>query len=175
MLLSDRQTDELLKSARRIAVLGIKPDTRPAKAAFWIPKYLQSVGYEILPVPVYYPEIDEFLGKPALRSLLEVPQPIDILSVFRKAEDFTAHLSDVLTLMPRVVWFQSGTLPLDAVPVINRAGIDVVHDCIACRRAVLQPSNAPFEAQLGGVSGEPPVMPMVPLSEGVEIVDDKDQ
>ncbi len=58
----------LVRRVRRVAVLGIKPESRRARAAFYVPRYLQRSGLEVVPVPVYYPEVMEILGEPVYRS-----------------------------------------------------------------------------------------------------------
>src|SRR5688572_30121183 len=67
--LDSTAVETVLRRARTIAVLGIKPESRREKAAHWIPEYLASVGYEIIPVPIYYPEVSEILGRSVVRSL----------------------------------------------------------------------------------------------------------
>jgi uncharacterized protein len=60
-------TDEmraLLRQSRRIAVLGIKPETRSSQPAYFVAEYAREAGYEVIPVPVYYPEVTEILGSP---------------------------------------------------------------------------------------------------------------
>ena len=146
-LLDVPQLEATLQTARRIAVLGIKPESRRHRSAHHIPAYLADVGYTILPVPVYYPETTEILGQPVFRTLSQLPAPVDILSVFRKPDDFPAHLPDVLTLNPGVVWFQSGLLPIADAQTLADAGIPVAHDCIGCRRATLRPAALPLPGQ----------------------------
>ncbi|NIP81750.1 MAG: CoA-binding protein, partial [Gemmatimonadetes bacterium] len=86
----------LLAQTRRIAVLGIKPESRRGKAAFYVPAYMQRAGLEVVPVPVYYPEVTEILGEPVYRSLAQVPGPIDLVDVFRRSEDIPPHVPDIL-------------------------------------------------------------------------------
>lgn len=124
------ESEEILRQARRIAVLGIKPESRSGEPAHWIPAYLQQVGYEVIPVPTYYPELTEILGRPVIRDLTAVSPPVHVLDVFRRPEDFPAHLEDVLRLRPEVVWFQSGCLHAPSAARLAEAGIRVVHDCI---------------------------------------------
>ena len=146
-LLDPDEAEAVLRSARRIAILGIKPESRRERSAHNIPLYLHDVGYEILPVPVYYPDVREILGRPVFRSLREVPGPIDVLSVFRRPDDFGMHLDDVISIRPAVVWFQSGTLPVGSLDALGAAGLRVAHECIGCRRASMAPSFAPLEGQ----------------------------
>ena len=67
----------VLESTRRIAVLGIKID--PAKPAHYVPAYAQQAGFEIVPVPVYYPEVTEILGERVYRTVSSVPGNVDML------------------------------------------------------------------------------------------------
>lgn len=119
---------ELLRQARRIAVLGIKPESRSGQPAYYVPEYLQRVGYQIVPVPVYYPEVTEILGEPVYRHLAEIPGEIDVVDVFRRSHDIPPHVPDILTKKPRWVWFQSGIRNADAARELAEAGIGVVQD-----------------------------------------------
>lgn len=128
VLTDDAEIRQLLASSRRIAVLGIKTEQQAGQPAFDIPKYLQSAGYEIIPVPVYYPEVTEILGEPVYRKLADIPGPVDIVEVFRKPSDIPAHLPDLLSKRPRAVWFQLGIRNDEAAEALARAGIQVVQD-----------------------------------------------
>lgn len=117
----------LLSRTRRIAVLGIKPESTGAPAAY-VPAYAQRAGYEIIPVPVYYPEVTEMLGRPVYRRLVDIPEPFDMVNVFRRPGDIPPHLDDILASRPSSVWFQLGIRNDPAAEVLARAGIDVVQD-----------------------------------------------
>lgn len=143
-LLSEPRIDRLLQVARRIGVLGIKPETRKQRSAHHIPAYLQDVGYDIVPLPVYYPEVDEILGAPVYRRVRDVPGRLDILVVFRRPEHVESHAYDILAARPPVVWFQSGLFHEGLAERLLQAGIGLVHDCIGCRRASIPPSYAPL-------------------------------
>ncbi|MEJ2184752.1 MAG: CoA-binding protein [Gemmatimonadota bacterium] len=121
----------VLKDAHRIAVLGIKPETRADRAAYYVPAYLQENGYEIVPVPVYYPDATEILGEPVQRELTKLPGSIDLVDVFRRPQDIPPHVPDILELKPRYVWFQLGLRNDEAARRLAEAGIEVVQDrCI---------------------------------------------
>lgn len=128
ILTKDEQISELLRETKRIAVLGIKPETHSGQPAFYVPKYMQNAGFEIIPVPVYYPEITEILGQPVFRNLADVPGEIDLLNVFRRAEDIPKHTHEILSKKPKAVWFQLGIRNDDVVEVLANAGIKVVQD-----------------------------------------------
>ncbi|GLC27094.1 CoA-binding protein [Roseisolibacter agri] len=117
----------LLGRVKRIAVLGIKtPESM--QPAFYVPKYAQRAGYEIVPVPVYYPEVTEILGERVYRRLADVPGPIDLVNVFRRPKDLPAHVDDILAAGPHAVWLQSGIYHDEVAEQLARAGIAVVQD-----------------------------------------------
>lgn len=121
----------LLASARTIAVLGIKTQAQASQAAYYVPQYLQAAGCEVVPVPVYFPEATEILGRKVYRRLVDIPGEIDIVNVFRRPADIPQHLDDMLAKRPRAVWFQLGIRNDAAAATLARAGIRVVQDrCI---------------------------------------------
>jgi predicted CoA-binding protein len=124
---SDGGISEVLAAARRVAVLGIKP-AWTGKPAYYVPEYVQRAGYEIVPVPVYYPEVTEILGQPVYRRLIDVPGTIDMVNVFRRSDDVPPHVPDIISARPRVVWMQLGIRNDAAAAVLTAAGIDVVMD-----------------------------------------------
>lgn len=128
LLTSDEQVRELLRSTRTIAVLGIKPETHAGQPAHYVAKYMADAGYEIIPVPVYYPEVTEILGKPVYRGLEKVPGTIDLLNVFRRSEDIPKHTAEILAKKPRAVWFQLGIRNDAVARQLAEAGIKVVQD-----------------------------------------------
>jgi predicted CoA-binding protein len=115
-------------AAQRVAVLGIKTERQADQPAFYVPEYLQRAGVEIVPVPVYYPEVSEILGVPVVRRVQDVAGPVDILDVFRRAEDLAPHLDDILVEPPRVVWLQSGIRNDEFARALTMHGVDVVQD-----------------------------------------------
>ena len=119
---------ELLRSTRRVAVLGIKTEAQPGQPAFYVPATLQRMGLSILPVPVYFPEVKEILGEKVYRKVADVPGEIDIVDVFRRSADVGQHLSDLLAKHPRAVWLQSGIRDDRTAEALARAGILVVQD-----------------------------------------------
>ena len=128
ILTTDEKIRELLAETQRIAVLGIKPESHAGQPAFYAPKYMADAGYEIVPVPVYYPEVTEILGRPVYRSLLDVPGEIDMVNVFRRSQDISKHTIDILAKKPKSVWFQLGIWNDEQAEKFARAGIKVVQD-----------------------------------------------
>jgi hypothetical protein len=118
----------LLRDAHRLAILGIKPEDRLHKPAFYVPRYLREVGYEIVPVPVYYPELTTMMGSPVYRKVADVPGEVDMVVVFRRAGDIPAHVPDLIAKKPASVWFQLGIRNDDAARQLAEAGIRVVQD-----------------------------------------------
>jgi predicted CoA-binding protein len=116
----------VLAYTHRIAVLGIKLED--FKPAFFVPEYAQRAGYEIVPVPVYYPGVDEILGEKVYRTVSEIPGDIDLVDVFRRPEAIPSHLDDIIAKRPKAVWFQLGIRNEEAAETLARAGIDVVQD-----------------------------------------------
>jgi predicted CoA-binding protein len=116
----------ILDGTRRIAVLGIKIDAD--QPAYYVPEYAQLAGYDIVPVPVYYPDVTEILGKRVYRTVAAVPGAIDMVNIFRRSRDVAAHVDDILSKMPKYVWLQLGIRNDEAAERLARAGIDVVQD-----------------------------------------------
>jgi hypothetical protein len=117
----------ILDQTRRVAVLGIKtPES--GQPAFYVPEYAQQAGYDIVPGPVYYPDVTEILGERVYRRVADVPGEVDLVNVFRRPRDIPAHVDDVIAKRPKAVWFQSGIRNEEAAEAFARAGIDVVQD-----------------------------------------------
>ena len=119
---------KLVQSARRVAVLGIKTEEQAGQAAFYVPQYLAEAGVDVVPVPVYYPEVTEILGRNVYRKLVEVPGDLDLVDVFRRPRDIEQHVEDILAKRPRAVWFQSGIRNDAVAQRLAEAGIQVVQD-----------------------------------------------
>ena len=127
LLESPAQIRALLERTRRIAVLGIKT-AASGQPAYYVPEYAQQAGYEIVPVPVYYPEATEILGAPVYRSLAAIPGEVDMINVFRRPADIPPHVDDMIAARPSSAWFQAGIRNDAAAERLARAGIDVVQD-----------------------------------------------
>jgi hypothetical protein len=123
----DTGIERLLNRTRRIAILGIKtPES--GQPAYYVPQYAQRAGYEVVPVPVYYPDVTEILGAPVYRTVTAIPGPVDMVNVFRRPRDIDAHVDDIIAKQPASVWFQQGIRNDAAAERFARAGIDVVQD-----------------------------------------------
>ncbi len=138
ILHDDSQIRELLQQTKTIAVLGIKPESHSGQPAFYVPKYLAQAGYEIIPVPVYYPEITEILDKPVHRKLTEIDEQIDLVNIFRKPSDVRMHVEEILASKPKAVWMQLGISNDEAAERLAQAGIKVIQDlCIMVEHRTL--------------------------------------
>ena len=118
----------MLRETKTIAVLGIKPESHSSQAAFYVPAHMLAAGYDIIPVPTYYPEVTEILGKPVYRTLAAIGRPIDMVNVFRRPSDIPPHVDDILASKPKFVWFQLGIRNDEAARRLAEAGIRVVQD-----------------------------------------------
>jgi predicted CoA-binding protein len=123
---SPARIKELLEKTHRIAVLGIKP--HPDQPAYYVPEYAERAGYEIVPVPVYYKDLTEMMGKKVYRKVADIPGDIDMVNVFRRPNDIPPHVDDIIAKKPKSVWFQLGIRNDAAAETLARAGIDVVQD-----------------------------------------------
>jgi predicted CoA-binding protein len=120
--------ETLLRETKTIAVLGIKPESHAGQAAFYVPAHMAEAGYDVIPVPVYYPEVTEILGRPVFRNLAGIGRPIDMVNVFRRPSDIPPHVDDIIACKPKSVWFQLGIRNDEAAKTLAEAGIKVVQD-----------------------------------------------
>lgn len=119
---------ELLSQTRTIAVLGIKTEAQSDQPAFYVPKYMKSAGFKIIPVPVYFPEATEILGEKVYRRVADIPEDVDMVNVFRRPQDVPPHLDDLLAKKPKSVWMQLGISHSAVAEALAKAGIKVVQD-----------------------------------------------
>jgi predicted CoA-binding protein len=119
----DRELRTLLGEARTIAVVGLS--SRPGRPSLDIAAYLQERGYRIVPIN---PRETEVLGEPAYPSLLDVPDElaIDVVDVFRRAEDTPDVARDAVMIGAKVLWLQDGIVNEEAYRIASEAGLDVI-------------------------------------------------
>lgn len=126
---SSPQTDsvtELLERAKIIAVVGLSDN--PLRPSYGVSAYMQSQGYRIIPVN---PRIDSCLGEKAYASLLDVPEKIDIVNIFRRPEFVEEVVDQSIRLKVPAIWMQEDVIDENAAEKARRAGIFVVMDlCI---------------------------------------------
>jgi len=126
--LSQEEIKSVLESLRTVAVVGLSRN--PAKASHQVAKYLMSVGYHIIPVN---PFVDEVLGEKSYKCILDVPETIDVVDVFRPSTDVPAIVEDAIQLKnkvgpPKVIWMQLGIVNEEAARRAKEAGFIVVID-----------------------------------------------
>jgi predicted CoA-binding protein len=113
----------IFAETKTIAVVGASAD--PSKPAHTIPRYLQRQGYRIVPVN---PRGGELLGEPVARSLAEVDGPVDVVEVFRPAEEAPRIAREAVEVGAKVLWLQLGIVSQEARQVAEAAGLIVVMD-----------------------------------------------
>jgi predicted CoA-binding protein len=111
-----------------VAVVGLSRD--PDKTSYRVAQYLQSAGYRIIPVN---PFVDEVLGEKSYKSLLDVPEAIEVVDIFRPSEDVPAIVEEVIELKsrlgtPKVIWMQLGIVNKEAARRTKETGFTVVMD-----------------------------------------------
>jgi uncharacterized protein len=119
---------EILRTARRIAIVGLSP--KPERPSHGVAAYLQRAGYTIIPVR---PTGSVILGEPVQPSLVAAATgPIDIVNIFRRSEYVAALLDELLAVRPRLVWMQMGIRDDATARRLEAEGIAVVMDrCLA--------------------------------------------
>ncbi|HZA53879.1 MAG TPA: CoA-binding protein [Candidatus Udaeobacter sp.] len=128
LIYTPSQIHDLILRTKSIAVLGIKTEGQADQPAFYVPQYLATAGFRVIPVPVYYPEATVILGQPVYRRLIDIPGDIDLVDVFRRSQDINGHVEDILTKKPKAIWFQSGIRNDKVAEQLAKAGIKVVQD-----------------------------------------------
>ncbi|MGZ8581941.1 MAG: CoA-binding protein [Actinomycetota bacterium] len=127
----DRELRILLGEARTIAVVGLS--SKPGRPSLDVAAYLQERGYRIVPVN---PRETEVLGERAYPSLKDIPDdlPIDVVDVFRRAEDTPPIARDAVAIGAKVLWLQAGIVNEEAYRIASEAGLEVIMG-VCIRRA----------------------------------------
>ena len=128
LIYTPSQIHDLILRTKSIAVLGIKTEGQADQPAFYVPQYLATAGFRVIPVPVYYPEATVILGQPVYRRLIDIPGDIDLVDVFRRSQGINGHVEDILTKKLKAIWFQSGIRNDKVAEQLAKAGIKVVQD-----------------------------------------------
>lgn len=122
MSYEEQQTiEKILRTARTIATVGLSDD--PEKPGHKVPAYLQSQGYRVIPVN---PNLGSALGERAFGSVGEVPEPIDVVQIFRRSEDVGPIVDEAIAAGAKAVWMQVGIVNEEAAAKARAAGLDVV-------------------------------------------------
>ena len=127
---SDAEARELMRRHKTVAVVGLSRD--PNKPGHFVAKYLKEHGYRIIPVN---PTAEgELLGEKVYGSLREIPEPVEIVEIFRKSEEVPAIVEDAIAIGAKAVWMQQGIVHHAAAERARQAGLVVVMD--KCMMAV---------------------------------------
>src|SRR5438876_10392087 len=131
---SDQGLKQLLTDATVIAMVGAS--SNPEKASHGIMQKLQHAGYRVIPVN---PREADILGERSYASLLDVPERVDIVDVFRRAEDAPAIADEAVTIGAKALWLQLGIVSEDAAARAKKGGLVVVMDaCIGATHSLLR-------------------------------------
>jgi predicted CoA-binding protein len=131
---SDQELTQLLTDATTIAIVGAS--SNPDKESHGIMQKLQKAGYKVIPVN---PRETEILGERSYPSLVDVPERIDIVDVFRRAEDTPGIADEAVTIGAKALWLQTGIVSEDAAERATKGGLKVVMDrCIGATHSLLR-------------------------------------
>lgn len=113
--------EEILKSSQVIAVVGLSLD--PGRPSHSVANYLKKNGYKIIPVN---PEAERILGEVCYPDLISIPEPVDVVDIFRRAEEVPAIVDEAIKIGTKVVWMQEGVINEEAAARATEAGLLVV-------------------------------------------------
>ena len=120
--------DKILETCKTVAVVGLSP--RPDRDSNGVAAYLQEQGYRIIPVN---PSATEILGEKCYPDLSSIPEPVDVVDIFRRAEEVPAIVGDAIRVGARAVWMQKGVVSEEGAAAARAAGLMVVMDeCMEC-------------------------------------------
>jgi uncharacterized protein len=119
----DEKLKDILSTSKTIAVVGLS--NKPNRPAQTVPAYLQQQGYRIIPVN---PTLNEALGEKVYAGLRDIPEPVDVVEIFRRPEDVPEVVEDAIAIGAKVVWMQSGIVNEAAAARAQAAGLQVVMD-----------------------------------------------
>lgn len=123
MLTNFTEISAILKKSRTIAVVGLSPkESRPSNQ---VARYLQSAGYRIIPVN---PGQKEILGETCYPSLLDIPEPVDVVDIFRRPEEILPVVEQAIKIKAKTVWMQQGIINEEAALLAREKGLTVVMD-----------------------------------------------
>jgi len=132
-----RTPAEILAESRTIALVGASPN--PARPSNSVMRYLLAAGYDVIPVR---PAVREVLGVPAVASLAEIDEPIDLVDVFRRVDACVDVVREAVAVGAKAVWLQQGLVSPECREIAEAAGLDYVEDqCTAVVHTVFVARN----------------------------------
>jgi predicted CoA-binding protein len=121
-----RVTSDILRSAQTIAVVGLS--NKRMRPSYGVSEYMQQVGYRIIPVN---PRETEVLGEKAYTDLESIPEPVDIVNIFRRSDAVPPIVDSAIRIGAKAVWMQEGVIHEEAAEKARAAGLQVIMDrCI---------------------------------------------
>ena len=121
--MSDAQLKHILQTARTVASVGVS--SNPAKPSYGVVAYLKSQGYRVIPVN---PGGGEILGEKAYVDLTSIPEPVDVVQLFRPSEEVMPYVQQAIQIGAKVVWMQEGIANEEAAQAAQAARLEVVMD-----------------------------------------------
>jgi uncharacterized protein len=119
-------TSEILRKYKTIAVVGLS--NNPMRPSYGVSEYMKRQGYKIIPVNPGHPQI---LGEKSYRTLEDIPEPVDIVNIFRRSEMIPPIVDSALAIGAKVIWMQEGIQHQEAAEKARAAGVEVVmNTCI---------------------------------------------
>jgi len=115
--------EEILNSSRVIAVVGLS--AKPDRPSYRVASYLKENGYKIIPVN---PQVGEVLGEISYPDLSSIPEPVDVVDIFRRSEEVPAIVEGTIKIGAKAVWMQEGVINEEAAARAREAGLLVVMD-----------------------------------------------
>jgi len=134
---SRERIKELLVAAGNIAVVGLSD--KPDRVSYMVAEAMQKKGYRIIPVN---PNATEILGEKCYASLTDIPEPVDIVNVFRRSETVVPVAEEAVQIKAKVFWLQQGIVNEEAARIASEAGLEVIMDrCIKVEDSILLPGG----------------------------------
>lgn len=121
--MNSQPIEKIMSEAKTIAVVGFS--SKPAKAGYYVPAYLQEQGYRIIPVN---PNLSEGLGETAVSTLSAISEPVDLVLIFQRSENVPPFVDEAIEINAKAVWMQLGIAHETAAAKAHAAGLDVVQD-----------------------------------------------
>ncbi len=115
--------EQILNSSRVVAVVGLSPN--PDRPSYGVGAYLKENGYKIIPVN---PNAKEILGEVSYPDLVSIPEPVDVVDIFRRSEDVPPIVEEAISIGAKAVWMQEGVKNEEAAARARKAGLLVVMD-----------------------------------------------
>lgn len=121
--MNHKSMEKIMAEAKTIAVVGFS--SKPARAGYYVPAYLQKEGYRIIPVN---PNLAEGLGETAVPNLTAIAEPVDLVLIFQRSENVPPFVDEAIEIGAKAIWMQLGIANETAATKARAAGLDVVQD-----------------------------------------------